>query len=163
MFGQDENSWNQYRANSNEERKQIIASVRAELKPVIEATERSKQQSELDAWASKEWTALESDPQVLSDLKKLGLHLDKNTQDEIAKVVSKYLPTDEETGNLSVRKGYEIWKDNKSVSSLRPNPLTNEKKQVADKTITKSNATEEVKDYKTSADFKGKSFNDLSR
>ena len=160
-LGWGQGDWDEYRQSTTEDRKQVKEELLKELKPFIEASERSKKQTDLDNWAKKEWKFLEEDSAVKGDLKKLGLTFTKEVQNEISGVITKYLPTDEETGNISPRKGFEIWKDIKSRTPLKPSEATTEKKKVANKTIDKTATTLDQKDFRTSADFVGKSFADL--
>ena len=141
----------------------FLKQVEDKFKPFFETAEATKKQKELDSWAANEWSSLEKDQEVQSDLKKIGRTLDKEVQSEISGVIQKYLPTDE-SGSLSVRKGYEIWKEIKGAKVIaKPNPSVEEKKKIADATTNKSIVSEEPKSFKTSSDFRGKSFADLSR
>lgn len=161
LFGNDEGAWRNYQSLTERQQKAFIEKLDERLKPILETAERTKKQTELEAWADSEWKSLKEDQIVQGELKKLGKNFDESVQDSISQVITKYLPTDEKTGNLSVRKGYELWRELNSKSPVTPNPATDEKKKVAAMTTEKSNATEEKKDYRTSADFKGKSFADF--
>lgn len=162
LFGDDENAWNQYQESSKQEKENLKKEILNELKPYTEIAEKSKKQKELEDWASKEWQSLAKDTEVQKDLKLKGLKLEQ-IQGDISKVMSKYLPTDEKTGNVSIRKSYELWKDiYKPVSSKTNSAILDEKKKIAGKTISKTKESEgEKRDYRTSADFRGKSFADL--
>jgi len=161
LFGSDDNAWSQYRESSKEEREQIKKEVLTELKPFIETAEKSKKQKELDDWATGEWKSLSEDPEVQKDLKTKGLTLEK-IQSDISQVMSKYLPTDEKTGNVSIKKSYELWKDTYKPS-VKSSPGVQEKKNIAGRTISKSSEKDnEKKDYRTSEDFRGKTFTDLA-
>ena len=112
-----------------------------------ELDKRTQKQKKEDEWVDKEIKKLEEE----------GLKFDRN---ELLKTALDYLPSDE-NGNISFQKAYNIMKATKPVSA--PSKVVEEKKKVADMTLSKSNATEEQKDYKTSEDFRGKSISDLLR
>lgn len=156
LFGNDENVWNQYREASMEERKAIRGEIMSELKPLFASVEQTKQQAELVDWAQKQWTALESDPEVKKELQGLGTNLSK-IQGEISEIMSKYKPSDDD-GNISLKASYELWKEMKKTSP-QPNPIVAEKKKIG--AISKSKEDNEVRDFKTSADFRGKTIADL--
>ena len=157
LFGTDENAWNQYQESSKEERKRIREEILTELKPDLEVVRATKQQKELNDWANKEWESLGKDEEVKKELKTLGLTLDK-VQGEISGIMSKYLPTDE-SGNISLKKSYAIWKETQAKPVKSSVSSVSEKKQIA--TISKSKGESEKKDYLTSADLKGLSIADL--
>ena len=156
LFGDSEEAWNQYREANQAERKQIREEILNELKPDLEIVRQSKKQSELQDWADKQWKSLESDPEVQKELKLMGLSLDK-VQNEISEVMVKYKPSDED-GNISLKTSYELWKATRKQEA-KPNPIVDQKKKVG--AISKPEGEIEVKDFKTSADFRGKTIHDL--
>ena len=162
LYGEDENAWTNFQALTERQQERLLAKFEDRIKPLLDTVETVKRKTELDDWAEKEWKSIEDDPQVKSELKRIGKELNADTQSEISQIVSKYLPTDEITGKISLRKGFELWKELKSAPKVVPNPVVNEKKQIADKTIKKSKGEEGEKDYRTSADFRGKTFADLT-
>lgn len=163
LYGEDEIAWKNFQALTAKQQEKFLGEIEKKLQPFIESAEKTKQKAELDAWAENEWNALENDPQAKTDLKKFGKTFDDATKGEIQQVVSDYLPTDPETGKVSLKRGFDLWKRIQSSSSVvKPNPEVEEKKKIADATMKKSSPAEGLKDYKTSADFIGKSFSDFN-
>lgn len=155
LYGDNAEAWQQYQEAFKVEKKQIRDEILKELQPDLETLRETKQQKEVQDWANKQWSELGANPEVQKDLKGLNLTLDK-VQGEISEVMSKYLPSDSE-GNISLKASYELWKQLKKPE-VKPSPIVAEKKKVA--AISKSKEVEE-RDYRTSADFRGKSIHDL--
>ena len=148
LFGDNKDAWSQYRVHTTKEREELRSEILGEI-------EKEKSRALVEQKKQDEWVDLE-----VKKLKADGLKFDR---DELLKVALDYLPTDKD-GNISLKKSYDIYKAMKAdKQTVQPSKSVEEKKQVADKTIKKSTATEENKDFKTSADFKGKSFADLPR
>lgn len=157
IYGNDENAWKNFQALSKRQQNELLDEVRKELAPLKESIAQTKKQTESEQWADTQWQAFESDAQVQKELKTIGRTLDNDTQNEIIGVLKKYRPTDEQ-GNLSIKGGFEIWKG--TVKPVAPKPSVAEKKKLGD-IDTKGTAEPEAKDYRTSADFRGKTFADL--
>lgn len=156
LYGDNQEVWNQYLEASNSEKQKIREEILNELKPDLEEIRSVKKQKELQDWADKQWKALESDAEIQKELKAMNLTLDK-VQGEISEVMAKYKPSDED-GNISLKTSYELWKATRKQET-KPNPIVSEKKKVA--AISKSKEEAEEKDYRTSADFRGKTIHDL--
>ena len=146
-FGDNEEIQSLYQEEARESetriRDSVIAGIRVEEQKKV--VERKKQ----DEWVENEVVKLQVE----------GLKFDRN---ELLKTALEFLPTDEE-GNISLRKAHTILQATKSSPPVQPNKAVEEKKRVADSTIKKSAGEEEKKDFKTSADFQGKSIHDLGR
>lgn len=144
LFGTDENAWSQYRQYSQEERQRIKEEVISEV----------RKEEETRIADSKKWESwVDSEVKRLSDE---GKKFDKN---ELLKIAVEYKPSDDQ-GNISFDKAYQILEQTKKPA---PALKADDKKKVADQTISKGVASEDRKDYKTSADFIGKTFADISR
>jgi hypothetical protein len=145
LFGENETAWKKYRAYSLDERKQlrseILREIQEDQKRVVD--EQKKQEK----WVDDE----------LQKLSETGLKFDRN---ELLKIALEYLPTDDQ-GNISFKKAFDILQIKKSGKETEKPKLSEEKKKIADQTMAKGKSNEEKKDYKTSADFRGKSFHDL--
>ena len=152
LYGEDTEAWTLYRTYEKEQ----SGRLRAELREEFRNDEKRKVE---EAKKSEAW--LDDELQKLSDN---GLKFDRN---ELLNIALKFSPR-EDDGNYSIPKAYEIWKAmneaKASKGQISPSESrVEEKKKIADITMKKGNANEEKRDYKTSADFKGKSFADISR
>ena len=142
LYGANEEAWNQYKEYDSSRQKQIKEELRSEFEK--EQAKRTTEQKRQDEWVETELKSLEAE----------GFKFNKN---ELMKVALDYLPTDQD-GNISLKKAYDIL--NISKTHPQPNKVVEDKKKVADQTIKKSLNESDKKDYKTSADFKGRDFRD---
>lgn len=156
LYGDNQEAWHQYQDATKAERKQIREEILNELKPDLDEIRSLKEQRKVQDWANKQWEALGKDEEVSKDLKSLGKNLD-DVQGEISEVMSKYRPSDED-GNISLKASFELWKATRK-QEVKPNPAVAEKKKIA--AVSKPKESEGERDYRTSADFKGKSIHDL--
>ena len=155
LFGENPAAWKKYQVFTKSEREQlqneILTTIRSEMK---QATEESKK---WESWVDEEVVRLESDSEIVADLKKLNLKFNRN---EVLKVALDYRPSDDQ-GNISLRLAYDIWKSQKLSQKPEDPNATDEKKKLADKTMGKGKGEGDKKDYRTPADLQGKSFRDL--
>ena len=144
LFGENADSWKKYRAYDTEQRKQL----RSEILKDIQAEQRKtvEEQQRQEKWVDDEVQKLVDD----------GLKFDRN---KLLKIALDYLPTDE-NGNISFKKAYDIM-TMQVADKETEKPKSEVKKKLADQTMGKGKPSEGRRDYKTSADLRGKSFHDL--
>ena len=145
LFGDNQGAWKKYRAYDAEQRKQL----RTEIFEEMRSAENHKQQEEKkwDKWVDSEIQKLEDE----------GLKFNRN---ELLKIALDYAPTGAD-GNVSLRKAYAILEATKGEKKPELKQPAEEKKKIADQTMKKGKSDEGRKDFKTHADFTGKSFTDL--
>lgn len=143
LYGNNPEAWEKYSEHTKAEREEIKREViEAQQQQIIEAQEQEKY---WDNWVENEMSKLEAK----------GYKFDR---EELAQVMFKTKPTDAE-GNFDFEAGYETYIARKGTNV---NPQVSQaRKQVAD-SITKSSRGEPAKkDYMTSAELRGKSWNQL--
>lgn len=144
LFGENEVAWQKYRAYDENQRKKLRAEILHEIQ--VEQENMVRQQKAQEKWVDDEL-------QKLSDE---GFTFERN---ELLKVALDYLPTDAD-GNIDFRKAYEILQLKKA--GIAPaKPRSEEKKKIADQTVSRGKISEEKKDYQTFQTLRGKTFHDL--
>lgn len=144
LFGKNEAAWEKYQAYDVQQRSQLREEILGEIERQAEAS--SQEGKKYDKWVEDELALLESD----------GLKFNRN---ELLKVALDYAPTDAE-GNISLRRAYDILQKTKSSGSQQPK--SDEKKNLADKTMQRGKSDGDQRDYKTSYDLRGKGFRDIT-
>ena len=152
VFGEDASVWQKYQKYNAEERGKLKDEILESLESKNE--ESGKQQKKYEDWVDGELVALGEEK---------GINLSEGTKEkpnslrnEILKTAVDYRPTDDK-GNISLSKAYDILK----IMKNKPAEKNTDKKEIADKTMAKSKAEDEKKEYKTSHDLIGKSMRDL--
>lgn len=157
LYGNNPEAWRVYQSLTEKQQDNFLKKVREEFKPLLEVAEQTKKQTESEKWAENQWKEFESNNDVQKELKSMGKKLDDAIQAEIISVLKEYRPTDDQ-GNLSILKGFEIWKKTKPAPT--PKKSVEEKKNVGDIDSKPSNESEE-KGFSTHKDFIGKNFADF--
>ena len=139
-FGGDLDAWNAYKADLAEERKSIKEELRAEQ--IAEKEQAEAQQQHWNNWVDENLTKLEAS----------GKKFDRN---ELIKVMLETRPTDQ-NGNFDFEAGYKTYEYRKAVDPVK----SQARKAFADSTSRSSRGEgEKARDYRTPADFRGKSWN----
>lgn len=158
MFGTDNPEvWKQYRAYNKHERQEIKRELLAEMQS--QETQRSDEQKKWDKWVDAKTVEVGDKYHIDLSPKKDGK--ENTLYKRLLEVTLEYLPTDKD-GNIDFDKGYQIMqKIDQTTPPKSADKTVDEKKKIADATMGNKNPTEDKKDFKTSADFRGKSMHDL--
>lgn len=138
LVGENEDvsrKWQKEKENLKEEVKQEL---------IQEQLETQKKEKELKEYWNK-WTE--------EQFAKVGVK-DQNERNELAKIMTEYTPTDA-NGNLDYVKGKKLLTDLQKAQAREETQKVQVKKNVADATISKDNATKETKTYMTRQDLRG--------
>ena len=138
-FEGDEAKWEKYRSYEARQRETIKQELMAEVRAEQDKAQKTQKDEQVrwDKWVEDELETLEEE----------GLKFDKN---ELLKIATTYLPTDEK-GNISLKKAYDILQKTKVGK-----PKSDEKKQVADKTMEKGKGTDDKPKVRTWEDLRNK-------
>ena len=145
IAGENQEAWNKYRAYDAGQRETLRSEIIGEIQQA--ESKRVSDQKNQEAWVDKELQGLQDDGKVFN-------------RNELLKIALEYLPTDE-SGNISFLKAFNILEKTKAGGQKPIKPISDEKKKIADQTMEKGKTEEGKKDYKTSADLRGKTFHDL--
>lgn len=148
LFGDNKQAWKEYQEYDLNQRKQLRTEILGEIQKTQESVAQSTKKQE--EWLDSELTSLD---EAIEEEK-----LPKYDRNELLKIAVEFKPTDEK-GNISLRKAYEIWRLQKGEK--KEPPKSDEKKEIADKTMGKPKGEKEAKNYRTSHDLANKSFHDL--
>lgn len=147
LMGDDPELYNQF----TEYQSGLIKTV------VNEVTTRQQAQIEQSQAEQEKWKAWVDD-----QFDELQVEGKKFNKEEVGKIALKYLPQDNQ-GNISIRKAYEIWEEKSELERLRSkDPAKSQaKKEIAAKTLSGGGAAPQTSVVLTSKDLRGKSMYDL--
>lgn len=144
LYGENEAAWQAYSEHEKAQREEIKREAIAELE---QRSQQAVQEEERWVkWAQDSFTKLEGK----------GYQFDRN---ELADVMVKYRPTDE-NNNLDFEAGYEILTLQKQKEAQDP-VKSHARKAIADVATKSSTGEKTKKDYLSSHDLRGKSWNQL--
>jgi len=138
LYGENSDAWSAYQSHSQEERKQMMADIKEEL----------KREQQREAQESQKWnTWIEGQ---LTELKSEGKQFERN---EFLKFMRDYSPVDHQ-GNYDFKKGFELYELKKQSESIVKNQG---RKSIAAATMSsRPGAEPKSKDYVTPKDLRAK-------
>lgn len=145
LYGDNQVAWQKYSEHDNARTEEIE-------KRIIERQEQAKKKETDESTKWERWVDDEVDK-----LKSEGLTFDKN---ELIKTVIDWRPTDEK-GNYDLRKAYDILEMQKAKDNVVDKVKSDARKVIADTTTKTTKGEAPKKDYLTSHDLRGKTWNQL--
>lgn len=143
LYGENEVAWQKYQEHSQQEREQMKKDILAEQEAKRE--EAQKEETYWNNWVEEGIRGLQS----------VGLEFDRNVL--IKTMLDNPKEVTNALGNFDFNLGYKLYREQNPISQVN----TDARKRIAD-TTTKSSSTEKrAKDYMTSNELRGKSWNQL--